>query len=71
LSAQADKLGIESYPNDLDLRDGNRTFEGLAAFSIGVLALLLLGLVATWIPKQRALRVNPVMLLRKECGTLP
>jgi len=31
-----------------------------------VLAMLLLGLVATWIPAQRALSVNPTMLLREE-----
>jgi predicted permease len=31
-----------------------------------VLAMLLLGLVATWIPAQRALSVNPMMLLREE-----
>jgi ABC-type lipoprotein release transport system permease subunit len=27
---------------------------------------LLLGLLATWIPAQRALSVNPMMLLREE-----
>jgi predicted permease len=31
-----------------------------------VLALLLLGLVATWIPAQRALSIDPAMLLREE-----
>jgi predicted permease len=31
-----------------------------------VLAMLLLGLVATWVPAQRALSVNPMMLLREE-----
>src|SRR5215469_15234663 len=31
-----------------------------------VLAMLLLGLVATWIPAQRALWVNPLILLREE-----
>jgi predicted permease len=31
-----------------------------------VLAMLLLGLVATWIPAQRALSVNPLKLLREE-----
>jgi predicted permease len=31
-----------------------------------VFAMLLLGLVATWIPAQRALSVNPMMLLREE-----
>jgi predicted permease len=31
-----------------------------------VLAMGLLGLVATWIPAQRALRVNPLVLLREE-----
>jgi predicted permease len=31
-----------------------------------VLAMLLLGLVATWIPAQRALSVNPMVLLREE-----
>jgi ABC-type antimicrobial peptide transport system permease subunit len=31
-----------------------------------VLAMLLLGLVATWIPAQRALSVDPVSLLREE-----
>ena len=31
-----------------------------------VLAMLLLGLVATWIPAQRALSVDPAILLREE-----
>jgi len=31
-----------------------------------VLAMLLLGLVATWIPARRALTVNPLILLREE-----
>lgn len=31
-----------------------------------VLAMLLLGLFATWIPAQRALGVNPMILLREE-----
>lgn len=31
-----------------------------------VLAMLLLGLVATWIPAHRALKINPLMLLREE-----
>jgi predicted permease len=31
-----------------------------------VLAMLLLGLIATWIPAQRALSVNPLILLREE-----
>ena len=31
-----------------------------------VLAMLLLGLVATWLPAQRALGVNPLILLREE-----
>ena len=31
-----------------------------------VLAMLMLGLVATWIPAQRALSVNPLVLLREE-----
>jgi predicted permease len=31
-----------------------------------VLVMLLLGLVATWIPAQRALSVNPLILLREE-----
>lgn len=31
-----------------------------------VLAMLLLGLLATWIPAQRALSVDPVTLLREE-----
>ena len=31
-----------------------------------VLAMSLLGLLATWIPAQRALSVNPLMLLREE-----
>src|SRR5581483_10123253 len=31
-----------------------------------VLAMALLGLVATWIPAQRALKLDPVMLLREE-----
>jgi ABC-type lipoprotein release transport system permease subunit len=28
--------------------------------------MVLLGLVATWIPAQRALSVNPMILLREE-----
>lgn len=31
-----------------------------------VLAMLAVGLVATWAPAQRALRVNPSMLMREE-----
>jgi ABC-type lipoprotein release transport system permease subunit len=31
-----------------------------------VLAMLLLGLLATWIPAQRALSLDPVILLREE-----
>jgi ABC-type lipoprotein release transport system permease subunit len=31
-----------------------------------VLAMLLLGLVATWIPAQRALSIDPAILLREE-----
>jgi ABC-type antimicrobial peptide transport system permease subunit len=31
-----------------------------------VFAMALLGLLATWIPAQRALSVNPMMLLREE-----
>jgi predicted permease len=31
-----------------------------------ILAMLLLGLLATWIPAQRAIRVNPLILLREE-----
>jgi ABC-type antimicrobial peptide transport system permease subunit len=31
-----------------------------------VLAMALLGLVATWIPAQRALSVDPLVLLREE-----
>jgi ABC-type antimicrobial peptide transport system permease subunit len=31
-----------------------------------VLAMMLIGLVATWIPARRALRVNPAQLLREE-----
>ncbi len=31
-----------------------------------VLAMLLLGLLATWIPAQRALSIDPVRLLREE-----
>jgi ABC-type antimicrobial peptide transport system permease subunit len=31
-----------------------------------VLSMLLLGLLATWIPAQRALSVNPMILLREE-----
>jgi ABC-type lipoprotein release transport system permease subunit len=31
-----------------------------------VMAMVLLGLLATWIPAQRALGVNPMMLLREE-----
>jgi ABC-type lipoprotein release transport system permease subunit len=31
-----------------------------------VLAMLLLGLAATWIPAQRALSVDPLVLLRED-----
>jgi ABC-type lipoprotein release transport system permease subunit len=31
-----------------------------------VLTMALLGLVATWIPAQRALSIDPLMLLREE-----
>ena len=31
-----------------------------------VLAMGLLGLVATWIPAQRVLSINPAMLMREE-----
>jgi len=31
-----------------------------------VLAMALLGLVAAWIPAERALSINPAMLLREE-----
>jgi ABC-type lipoprotein release transport system permease subunit len=31
-----------------------------------VLAMMMLGLVATWIPAQRALSVDPLILLREE-----
>jgi ABC-type antimicrobial peptide transport system permease subunit len=31
-----------------------------------VLAMALLGLLATWIPAQRALRIDPLRLLREE-----
>ena len=31
-----------------------------------VLAMLMLGLVATWIPAQRALSIDPLVLLREE-----
>jgi ABC-type lipoprotein release transport system permease subunit len=31
-----------------------------------VVALVLLGLLATWIPAQRALSLNPLTLLREE-----
>jgi ABC-type lipoprotein release transport system permease subunit len=31
-----------------------------------VVAMALLGLVATWIPAQRALSVNPLILLRED-----
>jgi ABC-type lipoprotein release transport system permease subunit len=31
-----------------------------------VLAMLLLGLLATWIPARRALSIDPVTLLREE-----
>jgi ABC-type antimicrobial peptide transport system permease subunit len=31
-----------------------------------VLAMSMLGLLATWIPAQRALSIDPIMLLREE-----
>jgi len=31
-----------------------------------VFAMLLLGMVATWIPAQRALSIDPLVLLREE-----
>jgi len=39
LERARDKVGSESYPNYLDLRDRNRTFDGLAAFAIAPAAL--------------------------------
>lgn len=39
LERTSDKVGTESYPNYLDLRDRNRTFNGLAAFAIAPAAL--------------------------------
>jgi predicted permease len=35
----SDKFGFESYPNYLDLRDRNRSFDGLAAFNIAAAGL--------------------------------
>ena len=35
----SDKDGSQSYPNYLDLRDRNRSFDGLAAYSIAQVAL--------------------------------
>jgi predicted permease len=34
-----DKWGYESYPNYLDLRDRNRTFDGIAAYNISMAAM--------------------------------
>jgi ABC-type antimicrobial peptide transport system permease subunit len=34
--------------------------------AVAVLAMLLLGLVATWIPAQRALSIDPAILMREE-----
>ena len=34
--------------------------------AVVVLAMLLLGLVATWIPAQRALSIDPLTLLRED-----
>jgi ABC-type lipoprotein release transport system permease subunit len=31
-----------------------------------ILTMLVLGLIAAWIPAQKALAVNPVMLMRQE-----
>lgn len=39
LERASDKVGSESYLNYLDLRDRNRTFDGLAAFAIAPAAL--------------------------------
>jgi predicted permease len=39
LQRKSDKYGAESYPNYLDLRDRNRSFEDLAAYFIGVAGL--------------------------------
>ena len=50
----------ESYPDYVDLRDRNRSFDGL------VVVMLSVGLLATWIPARRALAVDPLMLLREE-----
>ena len=36
-----------------------------------VAAMALLGLIATWLPAQRALHVDPMALLREECACLP
>ena len=39
---------------------------GTAGIAGVVVAMALLGLVATWIPAQRALSVNPLILLRED-----
>ena len=48
-------------------RSSTRPRRAIRSCSAGVVfAMALLGLLATWIPAQRALSVNPMMLLREE-----
>ena len=39
IERESDHLGAESYPNYIDLRDRNRSFQGLAAYTFAVAAL--------------------------------
>jgi len=44
---------------------GGSVFDpGWAAFAVPVLIILVIGVLATWIPSRRALRINPAILLR-------
>jgi predicted permease len=44
---------------------GGSVFDpGWAAFAVPVLIILTIGVLATWIPSRRALRINPAILLR-------
>jgi hypothetical protein len=47
-----------------------KTAENVRPVAGVVLAVLLLGLLATWIPAQRALSEDPLRLLREECSRI-
>ena len=59
-------LGVHLLTTQRGLRARLIAERGEAAYKIGYALLSLLGLLATWIPAQRALSVNPMILLREE-----